>query len=406
MATVTIHRRVAIGVPKAGTDFCAYRDETAVQIKAAYGLGSDAAKKRIDEAAFVNARQPFEWSRDGDVCRGATVPRHRVGALLIHGLSDSPFLLHDIGRKLQAEGVLVRGIVLPGHGTVPGDLVDVDQADWVAATAFGIETFRDQVDALYLVGFSTGGGLSVNYMLANPDDPLIKGMVLLAPAVAIQNTLVARIGGLHKLYSWALPTGNWVPGGIQDDVDEAKYESFSKNGGFQVFRLTQAIADKRGRLPDDRRLRMLIAVSDNDETIDPKAAKDFFDAMAAPGSALVNYRRLTRHVVRRTANGDNATNGDVPVDDGEKYAALSHVSVTNRPGNPHYGRNGDYRNCLHYMGSAKNKDALQRCRDGDATNGTIKMAKEMQDTAIQRSTYNPDFADLAQRIADFVGDDG
>src|SRR5690348_2719348 len=57
----------------------------------------------------------------------------KQGVLLLHGLLDSPFVMKDIGNYFQSQGMLVRALVLPGHGTVPGALLNVSYHDWLAA---------------------------------------------------------------------------------------------------------------------------------------------------------------------------------------------------------------------------------------------------------------------------------
>ena len=49
----------------------------------------------------------------------------RGAALLIHGLTDSPYSLRRVAEILQEEGYHVVGLRLPGHGTNPGTLATV-----------------------------------------------------------------------------------------------------------------------------------------------------------------------------------------------------------------------------------------------------------------------------------------
>ena len=59
------------------------------------------------------------------------------GALLLHGLTDSPYSLRRIGEILHARGFYVLGLRLPAHGTIPGALTKVRWEDWVAASRIG-----------------------------------------------------------------------------------------------------------------------------------------------------------------------------------------------------------------------------------------------------------------------------
>src|SRR4051794_18908145 len=80
---------------------------------------------RIDAEQFpdsIAANSPFEWK--------PTRGEQKQGILLIHGLFDSPFMMRDIARHFLSRGFLVRTILLPGHGTVPGDLLNIERSEW------------------------------------------------------------------------------------------------------------------------------------------------------------------------------------------------------------------------------------------------------------------------------------
>ena len=64
---------------------------------------------------------PRNWNRTFEL-----VPVNiQGGALLLHGLTDSPYSLRRIGEILLGKGFYVLGLRLPGHGTIPGALTEV-----------------------------------------------------------------------------------------------------------------------------------------------------------------------------------------------------------------------------------------------------------------------------------------
>ncbi|MGI9500774.1 MAG: hypothetical protein ACR2P3_12090, partial [Geminicoccaceae bacterium] len=70
----------------------------------------------------VAAVGPFELrpTPDGGDCKGNADANYDRGILLIHGLNDTPFSMWDLGSRFAKACYLVRGVLLPGHGTVPG----------------------------------------------------------------------------------------------------------------------------------------------------------------------------------------------------------------------------------------------------------------------------------------------
>ena len=88
--------------------------------------------------------------------------------VLLHGLTDTPYSLRHIAENYRQQGYVAIGIRLPGHGTVPAGLTDVDWQDWLAATRLAVREAKRLTgkDApLHIVGFSNGGALAMKYSL-------------------------------------------------------------------------------------------------------------------------------------------------------------------------------------------------------------------------------------------------
>ena len=61
-------------------------------------------------------RLPSPWNRT----QVLTAPQPRGGALLVHGLTDSPYSMRAIAARLHAAGYETLSLRMQGHGTVPG----------------------------------------------------------------------------------------------------------------------------------------------------------------------------------------------------------------------------------------------------------------------------------------------
>lgn len=83
------------------------------------------------------------------------------GVLLLHGFLGSPADFGDLPRRLQAKGLTVRVLRLPGHATGPSVLDEVTPDEYGAA----VQTARDELAATHarvsIVGFSFGGALAL-----------------------------------------------------------------------------------------------------------------------------------------------------------------------------------------------------------------------------------------------------
>ncbi len=69
----------------------------------------------------------------------------RGGALLIHGLTDSPYSMRAIAERLNANGFYTVSLRMQGHGTVPGGLTNTTWEDWSAAVRMGARHVRDRI---------------------------------------------------------------------------------------------------------------------------------------------------------------------------------------------------------------------------------------------------------------------
>lgn len=85
----------------------------------------------------------------------------RLGVVLVHGLLASPAELADFGKQIAEAGYPVLGVRLQGHGTSPWDLKESTWLDWLSSVRRGIRILTPFVDRICLVGFSTGGALSL-----------------------------------------------------------------------------------------------------------------------------------------------------------------------------------------------------------------------------------------------------
>jgi alpha-beta hydrolase superfamily lysophospholipase len=193
-------------------------------------------------------RFPTNWNRTFEL----TPPNVKGGALLLHGLTDSPFSLLEVAETLVDEGYYVLALRLPGHGTTPAGLVSIKWQDWMAAARLGARHVREHVGGrgpLLVVGYSNGGGLAVKYALEaveDPDLPVPDRLVLFSPCIGI--TRFAVVSGWHRLLSWMpyFEKFRWMS--IEPEIDPYKYNSFPKNAGFQTHRLTQEVQKHFARL--------------------------------------------------------------------------------------------------------------------------------------------------------------
>ncbi len=244
-------------------------------------------------------RWPVNWNRS--FILGNEQPT--AGVLLLHGLSDSPYSMRTLGQRLQKSGAWVLGLRIPGHGTAPSGLINTSWQDMGAAVELAARHVKDTIGEkpFYIVGYSNGGALAVEYTLSSLDDnslPRPGGVVLLSPEIGVTEFAAfaiwqARLGhllGLEKL-AW----NSVIP-----EFEPFKYGSFSVNAGDLAHRITNHIQEQLTTLQNTGNLEemppILAFQSSADATVKPQALVDNLLARLPSSSHQLVLYDINRNV--------------------------------------------------------------------------------------------------------------
>lgn len=124
-------------------------------------------------------------------------PGEGVSALLVHGLSGTPYEMRWLGEQLAAGGIRVRGVRLNGHAGSPEDLGASTYDNWYESVVQGLEDLRRHSDPNVVVGLSAGAVLAAR--LAVDQGAAIAGVAMLAPAFFLSWTATVALGAVRKL---------------------------------------------------------------------------------------------------------------------------------------------------------------------------------------------------------------
>jgi esterase/lipase len=374
------------------TDFAVY--------VAAATMAITAANEAIDrplEADVIQDRAPFELVPERASCPRGADGRHAKAALLLHDLGGTPYEMRDLGRALAEECYLVRAILLPGHGTVPGDLLEVDYRQWIEATRRAVASFEGEAEHLVLVGFGLGATLAVHHALSAPPRPApaLGGVVLLAPALGTDTPLawLRAPGG----YSQLGPQARWAR--LLPDYDPVRYESLPRNAEIQRTHLVDEAMARNALLE----LPAFLAISAEDAEVDPGAARDWFCHRLSGPRRLIWYRTAPAHSADCRFVSERSSVAARGILD------LAHVALPIAPDNPRYGANGSYNDCSHYYWEEDTPnwlicmDVTKTPANSELRYGEITEANR-QRHVMRRLTYNPDFAAMVGLMLEFLAE--
>jgi alpha-beta hydrolase superfamily lysophospholipase len=221
----------------------------------------------------------------------------RAGALLLHGLTDSPYSMRAIAHSLRDRGVYSLSMRMPGHGTVPSGLVYARWEDWLEAVRVGVRHVRSRIPdgaPLLLVGYSNGGALVLKYSLEalTNSEPRPAKLILLSPMIGV--TPAARLARWIGMLGFVpyFEKARWID--VVPEFNPFKYTSFPANAGFQTFRLTRAIHDDLDRVHASGRAGELPPILTFQSIVDttvsaPAVVFSLYERLPANGSELVLF---------------------------------------------------------------------------------------------------------------------
>ena len=175
-----------------------------------------------------------------------SVKKTRHVALLVHGLSDSPYFFRDISQILFKQGINVLAIRTTGHGTHQSDLANVHREDWYEDMKHGLAEAKKLGEEILLGGMSLGGSLAVREALVNKD---VKGLLLFSPAFKMPKEFDNSCLLEHPLKRPFLKVIGRVLGKDTSDFQARKefgvgvrYQGIHNNGTCELVRLNREIS--------------------------------------------------------------------------------------------------------------------------------------------------------------------
>ena len=265
------------------------------------------------------------WNRSYEI---AAEPSRGV-AVLLHGLSDSPYSMLTTARTLLDAGYSVVVPRMPGHGFAVGGLRQARWEDWTAAVRIAVaraSQLGSDDSPFVLVGYSNGGLLALDYALRCEEYaqlPCPDRLVLMSPAIALSR--LAMVTNLHSLVSWTpyFEKFQWLS--ILPEVDPFKFTSFPKRAAWEIYQVSTRMHEELADPVESSKLPPILTFqSVVDNTVNTAAiVRNLYSHLPANGSKLVVYD-VNRHNAI-VSHGKNVPRS--PTDEFRSAAPL-HYDVT------------------------------------------------------------------------------
>ena len=231
----------------------------------------------------VAAIGPFELKPrpPGKNCKGRAFTDYDKGILLIHGLNDTPYAMWDLAAQFSKACYMVRAIMLPGHGTVPGDLINVGLPAWRDAVAKAVWSFRGEADRLVIAGFDLGANLALDVALdlEFPPELELDGIVMLAPAFSYEPPQFGPAA--------TAPGGDTLWGDVFEESERLRYQSTVQPSIAAVNQLGQELFRREAPL----HIPLFVVASADDVVTDPDLVQEWFCTQTTTPRRLLWYTR-------------------------------------------------------------------------------------------------------------------
>jgi len=270
-------------------------DELRDEVYAEVAVGSQVGASRFNADSVFNSRNhEKDWNRTTEL-----VPAKPRGvALMLHGLTDSPYSMRSTAELFFAQGFHVLALRLPGHGTAPAGIRQAHWEDWQGAVSIGARHLRSNESAglpFVIVGYSNGGALALNYVLDALDDdtlPMPDNLILMSPAIGL--TPFAFFASWNRTLSWIPYFQKFAWESVLPEYDPYKYNSFPMAAGNETFELARHVQKRLKRsaeVGDVARIPPIITFAPLvDATVKTPATVDhLFSSLNRPQDELVIY---------------------------------------------------------------------------------------------------------------------
>ncbi len=249
----------------------------------------------VDRYSSASQMFPASYDRNWNRSYVLRADEARGVAVLLHGLTDSPYSMRATAQLLMRNGFNVVVPRMPGHGFAVGGLKHARWEDWTAAVRVAVrhaETLPGADQGLVMAGYSNGGLLALDFSLRcerEIDVACPERVVLMSPAIAV--TPATIVANWHSAVSWHPYFEKFAWLHVLPEIDPFKFTSFPKQPGWEIFSLARRVyAMLEDKERTDNLPPFLTFQSAVDNTVSAVAIVDTLYSQLPPGpSKLVVY---------------------------------------------------------------------------------------------------------------------
>src|SRR5690349_698161 len=224
----------------------------------------------------------------------------KPACLLIHGFTGTPKEMRWMGEYLHQRGYTCLGIRLTGHATQPQDMIRSRWTDWTTSVEDGYNLLRGLNEAIFLVGLSMGGTLSL--LISTQLAPRVKGVVAMSTPARLPSDYPTWLLEFLSRFIKFSPKTNGPPG--SGWFDKAAYKeqiAYGKNPVRSAAELKKLILAMGAALPKVD-VPVLLIHSRDDKYVLPDSLEYIYERLVNAQDKTKLYLTGSGHVLPRDAS--------------------------------------------------------------------------------------------------------
>jgi len=240
---------------------------------------------------IVKGCEPFEFKTNSS-----------KAVLLLHGLGGCPYEIRTLGEFLNKNGYSVIAPLYPGHGTNYKNMGDYKWKDWYNIVEKTYLDMKKEYKSVYLIGFSTGGTLSLYLSQHYP----VEKMVLLSPFIYITYKWYYGLRPEAYLNSFVGNVTDYVPSSFTIPLNDPKAKKDFVSGTYFSFSATRSaleLIDIVKKNLSQVNTPTLIMQSKGDDTVDIKSSKLIYESISSKEKKYIVLEK-SNHLITRDYEKD------------------------------------------------------------------------------------------------------
>ncbi len=207
-----------------------------------------------------------------------------IGIVLSHGFLASPAEIEAFGERLRDHGYAVIAPRLKGHATSPWDLRERSWQDWLLSVERSYEIMQPFCERICMIGFSTGGALSLLHASAQPDS-LLATIAISAPLKFVDKNMlfVPLVHHANRLMSWLPSYEGIMPFRPNESENpDINYHSIPVHALFELRQMVSELNDKLVSI----HCPVHLYHADRDPVVEPISANMILDKISSDEKSI------------------------------------------------------------------------------------------------------------------------